>query len=252
MKKLIILLILTCFYCTAYATVKVTPTKANIRMEQNDIFKSSFELTNNYDGDIDVTVTVEDWNTYKGNVNLDVNSWIKATPPKFKIRRGETKLALFSIVTDSTMVGSLSAQVTFSYMVPSGGVTIQMSCPVYVDIKGTEKIDFSIEKIDFFSSQDYVEVNATIRNDGNIHVRPSGELNVFDKKNNVVYKTGIPSSVPIYSGTSRGGGKYKGRINKNTLAPGLYIAEVILSDYGVKASKKVKFRVKKDGEMIYQ
>ncbi|AKL97970.1 hypothetical protein [Endomicrobium proavitum] len=251
MKKLLCFSLLMLFVCSAHATLSVYPSRIDAKVAQNDTLSSEFTITNNYDGDIEVTVATQDWNTYKGNGELDINSWLTVSPKTIKIKQGGAAKVKYIIKTNSSMKGSVSGQVSFSYMQPGNEMlNMRMSFPVYLTIHGTEKIDYEIGKISFYKSQlsdKEIKLQFAIKNNGNIHLRPQGLVNIYDNKNNLVQTTKIISTYPIYAESERGG--FHAEIPDVNIKPGKYTAEIVLENSGITVTKKTQFRLKKDGSV---
>lgn len=250
MKKL---LIAVCFiFFTAvlsYANLTVAPSRIDILIEKDDVFTSSYTLTNTYDKDVYVDIAVEDWNSYKGNGTLDANSWLKIlhTAP-IRIQPGETKVIPYEIKTTNSMLGSVSAMVSFSHRPPGNeSIIVKISCSVYLTIRGTDKIDFSIDKIDVLQQGTYAIAYVSVNNAGNVHVRPSGTLNIYKGKK-VVASAPIPEGFPTYAGSVAG---YKSNtVLIENLKPGKYTLEAVINALDKTVTKKTEIRIKKDGSLI--
>lgn len=254
MKKYIIILLLSIFVFqnTAHAILRIEPSRLNIIMERDAVFKSSYSLTNEYDDDMEVSITVNDWHSYKGNGDLDINNWLNITPTKIKIKKGEKRMVLFSVHTDKTMSGSISGQITFSYNPPGNqGLNFQMSIPLYVVIKGTEKLEYNIEDIKFSAYSGLYKAVFTIKNTGNIHIRPLGKMNIYDEQKTIVQSYDVPESYPVYAETTRS--DFSAIFPQSALKPGnIYTAEVIMhtvDNPDINKTKIVNFRVNKDGSL---
>lgn len=248
MKKIITVLSLLFFVALAEANLSVTPSRVDIRIANNDTISSSFTVTNNYDGDIDLEITTKDWNSYKGNGELNVDSWFIFSEKNIHLKKGEAREIPYTIKTDSSMKGSVAGQVTFSLNPPGNeGVTVKMSFPVYLIIYGTEKIKFDIAKISFNQlTGDELKLAVLVKNSGNVHVRPSAILSIYNKKNEIVYTTALAEGAPVYAETERA--IFNTSIhNLKNYEPGTYTIEIVVKALGESVTKKVKFKLKSDG-----
>ncbi|MDR1695874.1 MAG: hypothetical protein LBR69_04510 [Endomicrobium sp.] len=257
MRKLQLLLFLV-FFCfsAAYANLKIDPQRiASTVTPDGAPIKGSYSVTNNYDGDVTLEVNAElnkDW-SYRGNFDIPIASWLKITPSKLSIRKGETKLVLYTIFPNNSIKGSVVGQVKFKVHPPSSpGVNVLMSLPVHIIMQGTENIEYGIDSLDIISLSNGVKrLNIAIRNDSNILVRPAGMVDIYSGKKKV-------RSVQLFESVSA----YPGTVSKDfsvdmpsDLKPGKYRADVSIKligyDYFIKpVVRSMQFRVLKDGSII--
>jgi len=254
MKKIIFVFALLFFAC-AYASadgLAVSPSRIDILIERNSKAESAFSVTNAYNYAIEVDVTTYDWNTYKGNGSLDVSSWMKIPQTHIALEPGETKQVPFTVETSNTMVGSVSCQVSFATRSQGGGFILKISNPVYLVIRGTEKVSFAVSNVAVQGGDGKdIVFSVFLKNSGNVHVRPSGKMTVYDSKKKDVYTTDIPEIYPSYAGTDVSQpfvAKIPASLN---LAPGLYKAKIYMTARGKTVKKKIKFRIKSDNSVIY-
>ena len=87
----------------------------------------------------------------------------------------------------------------------------------------------------------------TIKNNGNVHIRHSGKVQVFDKKKKKEISTvNIDETVPTYCEKSR---DFNGNIP--ALKKGKYVAVFTVKALGKEATKEVKFKItKKDIKIL--
>jgi len=80
-----------------------------------------------------------------------------------------------------------------------------------------------------------------IKNDGNVHIRHSGKIQIFDaKKKNEINTVTIEETVPTYCEKTR---DFNGNIP--ALDNGKYVAVFTINALGKEATKEVKFKVTK-------
>ncbi|MCL2485116.1 MAG: hypothetical protein FWF00_05750 [Endomicrobia bacterium] len=247
MKRILALLALFFFVSYSYASLIISPERIDLVVERNAVFEGDYSVTNGYDDSVDVEISYTNWQIYSGNGDLDINNWLKIPFSKIRLAKGETKKVPYEIHTSNSMKGSVSAQVSFSAKPPqSAGINVKMTFPLYLVIEGTQKIEFSVEKIIINQFQGNISADALIKNDGNVHIRPDGTLNIYSGKK-LVYTVEIPDGFPVYAGTSRS--VLRASI-PNDLKTGKYVAEVVARALGMEARKKVEFRIRKDGSLI--
>ena len=82
----------------------------------------------------------------------------------------------------------------------------------------------------------------TVKNDGNVHIRHSGQIQIFDsKKKEEIRSIDIEETVPTYCESSREFIENIGRLDEGT-----YVAVFTIKALGKQATKEVKFKVEKE------
>jgi hypothetical protein len=230
------------------ASLTVDPIRLELKVDRNAVYKGSYLLKNNYNGDVEVKVTLSNWVSYKGNENLDVNEWLKVVPDKVLIKEGETRLVLYTIYTNESMEGSVAGQVSFTLQPPgNSSVNVKMTCPVYLSINGTERIDFNIIDVKFSKKNNNIDAQVNIENNGNVNIRPVGTIYIYDRKNNLMNYTDMPASYPVYSDTKRD--EFIMHLPPKQLPPGRYKAVININALGKTSTKNKEFRINKNGSI---
>ena len=238
------------FCAAANASLSVKPSRVDLRIDKDDVFESQYELGNDYDGDVTLTITVDDWNTYKGNAGLQPADWLTVTPLTVHMSKGERKKVTYTVRTTQAMKGSLGAKVSFSLNPPGNdGLTVKMSFPIYANIYGTEDIKFEIKNILFFYAEGNLKASITVENRGNVNVRPEGKVDLYNSKKQQVYSAIFKPTLPVYTDSTRDGFGPAMPVN---LEPGKYTAEIEVTALGKTVKRKAKFRIKADGTLISQ
>ncbi|MGE4385756.1 MAG: hypothetical protein AB7E39_07855 [Endomicrobiaceae bacterium] len=254
MKKFFFIFGLLFFYGFSFAGLSVDPAIVDVVADASSSYEGKYVLKNTYDIPITVILKVEDWNTYSGNTNTDVNRWLKFDKDKYYIPSGELIEVPYKISLPEDMKGSVSGRVYFSVEQQQGQmVTIAISVPIYVVVKGTEKIDFKIDSFDLQNSKKGISYKFVIKNDGNIHFRPSGVIEIYDKKKKKLIRTVfISETVPVYAEKNRefSGVMTGNDIKKDGLKKGKYTAVLKIKALGRDVSKEIKFKVSKLGEVV--
>lgn len=110
--------------------------------------------------------------------------WIEANLEPVELRPGETCERAFFLDIPDDASGELRARIVFSGEEREGvGGAVQMTArlavPVYVMIKGTEVR--AAEVLEVRPCEEETErMEVRVANRGNVHIRPAGELRVFD------------------------------------------------------------------------
>ncbi len=252
MRKIFLTGVFMLFFTVSYAGLSVDPAVINVNLPVLSEYKGKYTIKNTYDFPITVLLKLEDWNTYSGNADKDVHRWLKFDKEKYYISAGESVQPNYTISTAEDMKGSVSGRVYFSVEQEQASmVSISISVPIYVTITDTEKIDFSIDSVDLTNAPNAINYKFVLKNEGNVHIRPSGIIEVFDKKKKKLIKTvSISETVPVYCENSR---EFVGNfVGKDGLKKGKYTAVFKISAFSREIEKEIKFKVSKMGEVATQ
>jgi hypothetical protein len=227
----------------AYANFRITPAVVNILAEPMSAHEDKYIVTNVSDKHLTVEVTKEDWKNFSGNPrDISIDNWLVLEKSKFDIGPKESVEVPFKVVANKSMVGSVSGMLVFT--VKGGMFNLSMKQPIYIIVKGTEKINFKIDslKVGISKKDSTVYYDMFVKNTGNVHIRHSGVIEIYNKKTNELVQTVvIKQTFPVYTGTSR---NFRGPILKgNDLKKGDYIALFKITALGKEVVKKIKFKV---------
>lgn len=254
MKKTFCILGLLFFYSFLFAGLSVDPAIVNLIAQVSSSYEGKYIVKNTYNTPITVMLKFEDWNTYSGNTNTDVSRWLKFDKNKYYIPSGDSIEVPYKISLPEDMKGSVSGRVYFSVEQQQGQmVTIAISVPIYVVVKDTEKIDFKIDSFDLINSKNGINYKFIIKNDGNIHLRPSGVIEIYDKNKKKLIKTVfISETVPVYAEKTRefSGVMVGSDVKKDGLKKGKYTAVLKIRALDRDVNKEIKFKVSKLGEIV--
>jgi len=251
MKKLLLSLFLLFFVSFSYADLKIVPQHIEATLKPDAPLEGFYSLTNNYDGDVTVDVSASfnrGW-SYKKNADIPLESWLKVTPSKLKIKQGETGFILYSIKPNPGMQGSVAGQVNFKVNPPSAPtVNVVMSLPIHIIMQGTEKIEYGIDSLSVNPSK---KLDIGIKNEGNIIIHPVGTVDIYDGSKKIK-SVQLLETVSVFPETIR---KDFSVELPSGLKPGKYTAKVTIELIGYKhfvkpAVKSIKFRVLPDGRII--
>ncbi|MCR4663121.1 MAG: hypothetical protein K5622_04460 [Endomicrobiaceae bacterium] len=237
-------------FSLAYANLRISPAVVNISADPMAVCENKYVVTNVEDKTVTVIVTKEDWKNYSGNdSSVTVDKWLELEKTKFDIGPKESVEVPFKVITDKNMVGSVSGMVVFT--VEGGMIQLSMKQPIYIVIKGTEKVDFKIDSLTMATSErdGILYYNMTIKNDGNVHIRHNGVIEIYSKKTGNIVKTiDIEESFPTYAQDSR---TFNGAILKGTdLEKGKYAAIFKIKAFDKQDVKRIDFKVSKLGEIV--
>ncbi|MDR2425561.1 MAG: hypothetical protein LBD46_00015 [Endomicrobium sp.] len=252
MKKLNLFFLVSLFFLFAgslYAAIIVSPARSEAHIEQESVFNGVYTVENNNDDAITVSVTCEEWHNSPENKNVKVGDWLSVSNKQL-ILKPHQKADISYKVSSKNYVGSLSAMVSFTYVAPKmTGISLMTSVPVYLTIKGTEKIDFEITEILLSNPRMYKEegipVTFKVKNNGNLPVRLKGVLTI-KKGKKIVLEKHIGEQSPVYAGLDR--------IFMEKFQPpqkGKYVLNISLNAFNISTEKSIQFRVNKYGEVSF-
>lgn len=252
MKKfLAILSFLFCFNL-AYAGLSVDPSVTNVFGEPGSTYEGKYTVKNTYERNINITVEVTKGNTFSANKDADVNSWLVFEKYKYFIPAGEKVEVPYTVKVDENFKGSISARINFSVDQEEGQmISISISVPIYVTVQGTENVDFGIDSLDLYTAGDFISYKLKLENKGNVHIRHSGNVEIYTKKKKKLLKTlPIQETVPTYCEQKR---DFNERLlPKTDLKKGKYVAVFKIRALGKEVTKEIKFKVSKLGEVVTQ
>ena len=249
MKKSLFILIITLFVTSnVYAGIVVRPARSQISIEKENAFNGKYTIINDNDAAITVAITTEDWNNSPNNKDVQLSDWLEVKKKSVVLAPHEEAEIEYT-VKSGNFEGSLSGMVSFTYRSPkASNINLMTSVPVYMTVKGTEKIEYSIESLSIVGSKDvnkppYVQYVA--KNDGNVPLRLIGNIKVMKGKK-VVFEKRIREQSPVYAGNIR---SFMEDIN--AIGKGKYILTISLDAYEKSVEKSCQFRVNKYGDISF-
>ncbi len=248
MKKNFITLCLMFLSSLAFAGLSVKPSIVNIAGEPGSTYKGSYSLTSTYENPVVVDLNLSNGNSFSGNGELNVEDWLKFEKKEFDLKPGETIDIPYEVLISTSMKGSVCGRLDFSAQ-QSSMINLSISIPMYVTVEGTQDIQFEIDSLNITrnAKDGSLFYKMVIKNTGNVHIRHSGKVQVFDKKKKKEISTvTIDETVPTYCEKSR---DFNGNIP--ALKKGKYVAVFTVNALGKQATKEVKFKItKKDIKIL--
>lgn len=243
MKKYILVFCLMFLSSLSFANFSVIPTVINVSGVPGSSYKNAYAVTSRFETPVTVIVTLSNGNCFSENEGVDVNDWLKLETMEFNMNPGETVTVPYEVTINENMKGSLCGRVKFS-VDQSEMINLSISVPIYVIVEGTENINFEIESLDFTKGDrdDNCYYRMVVKNTGNVHIRHSGQIQIFDsKKTKEIKVVNIEETVPTFCESSK---IFIDSIG--TLDEGTYVAVFTIKDLGKQATKEVKFKVEKN------
>ena len=245
LKKYFIICCLMFLCSLSFAGLSVNPSVINVKGIPGSSYKGAYSLTSTYEMPVTVVLEVSNGNCFSENKDINVKDWLKFEKTEFNLKPGETVKVPYEVLINDKMKGSLCGRVSFTAQ-QSSMINISISVPIYVIVEGTENINFEISSLSLNrnSKDGNLYYKMTIKNNGNVHIRHSGKIQIYNIKDKKKIKTVlIEETVPTYCESSR---DFSGNIT--ALEDGKYVALFVVNALGNKATKQVKFKIK-DNEL---
>ena len=224
------------------ARLYIWPSYREVSLSSGEKKESRFTLHNKSTKPIEVIITVKEGRRNKKyNKNIKVTDWLQMDKKYRKIilKENEKKDILYLLKAPDNFESSLAAKVSF---VQRGSmIASAMTLSVYIIAKGNSIIAGEIKDIKFDDKTE--KFNISLTNSGNIHIRPSGMLEIY-KEDKIIKSVKIKKSLPIDENMM---GNIPVAFNADKLKDGTYKVKAIISlGYGdtYKLEKDVIISVK--------
>lgn len=239
-----------CSYVLLYADLSISPAVINVVANDEAVCESVYKVFNTADTKAIVKISMEDWkNSSENSSDVTVEKWLNLPKTEIEIEPKSEAEVPFRIETFKGMTGSVSGMVVFSSN-KTNMINMTMKVPIYITIEGTEIADFKIDSLKIDKGQNTGNLSATmvIKNDGNVHIRHTGNIKLYDTETgNVVKEIKIEESFPTYCESSRD--FIINIASKDELKQGFYLAVFEVKALGRSVHKAVRFEVLKDGKI---
>lgn len=159
----------------------VSPIRVEISLPAGGAYEGYYTVTNSTEDTISLDITLEDSTVGTKETGGDrlALEWLKIRPNKLLLAPGEAGEVEFAIAIPEDAHGEYIARISFESNPPPGGtpmaITSVISYSIYVAVEGTEKIEGDVVGLSIHDT-DPLDVRITIKNSGNIHIRPKGEV----------------------------------------------------------------------------
>lgn len=248
MKKICIFGILLFFFHTSisgylYAGIGVDPFTLETSAETGKELVGIFRVSNTGDKLIRVSVGFEDWLSS----GVEPKTWLKIIPSEFSVNSKEIVEINYVIsLLKNTQNSEFMAMVFFNSIEEGSNVGAGFGIPVYVSVKGKEKVEAEITEVNIdFKSEQGIYGFVDIRNKGNVHIRPCTTINIIDNNGKSIGYFSIQYGLPVQAGRTR---KYEINNPEIKLISGKKYEVIATSDYGnlykleKRTIKKFKFK----------
>ncbi len=215
------------FTTVAFAGMSVEPGIIEMIAAHGDEATGPVKVRNTGKEKTRISVEPEDWKkAVSGRRGGPVSSWLSVEPKMIVLEPGQIGIFTYHVKVAPDAAGENTAQMFFSEMVGGGSADIRSRVGVilYLAVRETMRLSAEIPSMTVTSvpdgKQTIITVQVSVANPGNVHVRPTGDVKIYDIKGGfvvaAVLSTGwgiLPGEVYAYQGTGRcpslSTGKYK-------------------------------------------
>lgn len=162
----------------------VSPPRVEMRLPAGESFTGSFTVGNPSGSPVKVRVTVEDWSSAQDGrqvIKGEVSSlgWLVFSSQELELRPNRSDIINYTVTLPKDAKGEYAAMVYFGTLPDplKGGISVisRIGNAVYVIVEGTEIVKGEITNV-IISRIEPLKIDVTIRNEGNIHIRPRGKI----------------------------------------------------------------------------
>lgn len=256
---------------TAHA-LTIGPSRFEVSLPPGEVAGADYYVQNETDKPAHISVEPENWfkDAYSYN-GLAIEDWISLDSYEFDLEPKEIKKLKLTITVPKDRTDELVAQIFFTSTVgkaegeagPGGsGVRARLGAVLYVAIKGAEKVEAEIRNIDITKvtedGEKKLKIGVTVRNKGNVHLRPAGKVLIETKKGEKIAELDLKSGKAVLPGQEQA---YYAAWNESKPGKGKYRASATVDygkifayekplDLGKRIDSKRAFEINKEGEVV--
>lgn len=175
-----LMVILACIIIDNAHAITINPSRAEFTVVPNKKYVSKYAIINNDTKPAKAQVFVEKDKIFERSG--DATPWIKISPAIITIPANSSRTVNCVVQVPDGLKGEYTASLVFRSVSATKidvlNVNTQISLVAYVIIKDTEVVDGEISGVEI-AKVDPLKVNVKLKNTGNIHVRPTGEVKIF-------------------------------------------------------------------------
>ncbi|MFH1848338.1 MAG: hypothetical protein ABH825_03880, partial [Candidatus Omnitrophota bacterium] len=167
----------------------ISPTRIELSVVPGTEYQGIVTVKNDADWAVDVSIRLEDWHAAIAGRHSEEAfepQWLTIEPRKFELRPQSVTDITYRLKLAKEMKGEVSAMMFFEGKpkeVSEGASVIintSIGLPMYIAARGTEKYRAGVEKIKI-SKKSPIEFLVSIKNSGNVHIRPTGDITLRKK-----------------------------------------------------------------------
>jgi hypothetical protein len=176
------------FFPGVVQAVGVNPPRQEFVLGLGEKAQGHVTVSNETQDSLEVTPSEKTWFLLPENAPLGVEEWLSFDQEPFVLKPDEKREIPFTVsvpaASTRTLQGFLVGMLSFVGN-PEGQavmVNTMISVSVYVTIRGTERPAWTVPSLKMSRDGDIVQAIFTVKNTGNVHLRPQGSVELFDKK----------------------------------------------------------------------
>ena len=171
-----------------FAKVSVKPSRVEALVPPEKGFEEKFFIKNIGDEPTEANIH---W-TDRTNNPL-IKDWLVLSANKISLQPGEEKEVTYKVNIPKDASGEYDAWFVVSdtkgpKVQMGASIAVRTSIPIYVIVKGTEKYDFEVQTANVWIKPTFSSFNVVLRNTGNVHIRPTGQVKISSLDSSQVYE----------------------------------------------------------------
>lgn len=191
--------------------LEVTPSVVELSVAPGQETKGEMSVRNPGDTETLVEIDFRDsWAERTGQPGLDPKLWLTLDFPKpFVLKPGQSKRVKYAVNPPADFTGEAMAMVGFSGPTRSepnqpANVQFRLGVPIYIITQGSDKPALSIKTFGASGkAEGPMEFFIEVKNDGNVHLRPAGRVDVTDKTGKKVFEAEFAFGMPVFPGQTQ-------------------------------------------------
>ncbi|RJP56859.1 MAG: hypothetical protein C4541_11275 [Candidatus Auribacter fodinae] len=205
------------------ANIGVLPSRIEGKIPPTKSYENVFTITNKAPVESKVKIMWRD-----RSINPVSSDWFSLAQEEVTLPAGGSVEVGYKINVPEGSSGEYNAWVIFTGE-PIGNImganlSIRISIPVYISVRGTEKFDFDLKRITI-SNKENTEFKTLLHNTGNVHMRPTGTITIISEDNKTKYN--MPFNAVEWAIIPNERGNYVSKFDEPTTLPdGLYSAKI--------------------------
>ncbi len=199
------------FYATRSYGLVMGPARFEVSLPPGEIAEGDYYVQNDTDQPAHIIVEPENWFKEAYDYGkLDIKDWVGFDIYEFDLKPKEIKKLRLRIEVPKDVKGELVSQIFFTSTVlkedgqPVEGIKARVGSVLYVAIKGTEIVDAEITDIAISKEpgkdKDLLKIEANVKNKGNVHIRPTGQVTIEDRAGKKIIELDLESGKPALPG----------------------------------------------------
>ena len=221
------------------AAIEIVPAYQVLHAKAGATVTTNVTIKNNETYAVRLTPQTKEWFSLPGNAAFKIDTWLKTQQAPVTLKPGETTSIPYEVRVPKKAKGELIGMISIlaDNAEEQAGFNMRTSVSVYVPIQGTDHYKGSLESLLVDSSNPTLTVHVLAKNDGNVHMRLNGRVNLYKDGGDPVAYVTLKTAQVIYPGESK---TLVGELPWIELAPGAYTAELDLVDIDWKKKMTLK------------